>query len=154
MTRQRTYCVFCAVAFGRGRFGVNAEQREPNHQLGFEHILPSLIFGFGAIIQSVLDIPGTLDCDIILNNNTVHMPAGYDKLNDAWTEVNLLYKQIIPYSFIKATFIGLQVKRAICYSLLLDCFSRQGIHSLRQVKWTVSSLKGNSTCSVSPIVEL
>ena len=147
-------CYFCAVAFGRGRFEVNAEQREPNHQLGFEHILPSLVFGFGAIIQSVLDIPGTLDCDMVLNNNTVYMPAGYDKLNDAWTEVHLLYKQIIPYSFIKATFIGLQVKRAICYSLLLDCFSRQGIHSLRQVKWTVSSFKGNSTCSVSPIVEL
>ena len=113
--------LFFAVTCGCGR----SEQREPNHHLGFEHILPSLVFGFGAIIQSVMDLPGTMDCVIILNNNTVYMPAGYDKLNDAWTEVHLLYEQIIAYSLIKAAFIGLQVNNAknesyFCYSALAD----------------------------------
>ena len=98
-------------ALGSGCLEMSAEQREPDHDLGFEHILPSLVFGFGAIIQSVLQIPGTMECNAVLNNSTVYLPAGYDKLNDAWNEVHSLYGQIIPYSFLKALFIALQVSQ-------------------------------------------
>ena len=111
-------------SLGYARSEQKVSSRELLQEYGFEQILPQLVFGFGAVIQAVFQIPGTLDCvsvfnhehlsdrmTIVTHNDTMEFlpPPAHDRLDEAMDEVHQLYQQLIPYAFLKALFLTLQV---------------------------------------------
>lgn len=72
--------------------------------------LPALIlFGFGSIILGLFDIPGSIQCKAILNNNTAILGNASAELNSTWAGVLEEYSLIESLAIVKGTYIAIQV---------------------------------------------
>ena len=86
---------------------VSQDQHDNEH--GIEHLYPLLLFGLGSFILGLFPLPGAIECKHALENNTAYLPAGYNDLNMAWTEVHFLYQLTPYYAVIKNCYISIQV---------------------------------------------
>ena len=71
--------------------------------------LPSVIlFGFGAIILDLFEIPGSIECRHVLHHN-LSLKESNSSLSEAWDQVDLNYTLTVAYAYIKGKYIAFQV---------------------------------------------
>ena len=88
-------------------FEVNCESQADQSTLVI-HLPSMILFGFGAIILDLFEIPGSIECRHVLHHNH-SLKESNSSLSEAWDQVDLNYRLTVAYAYIKGTYIAFQV---------------------------------------------
>ena len=87
---------------------------QPDHQSLIIELVPLILFGFGAMILDLFDIPGAIECKSLLTNGTYEdLYTNHTQLRDVRDEAITDYNLIEAYAILKGTYIAIQVSRKI-----------------------------------------
>ena len=83
---------------------------QPDHQSLIIELVPLILFGFGAMILDLFDIPGAIECKTLLANSTYEdLYTNHTQLSDVRDEAITDYNLIEAYAILKGTYIAIQV---------------------------------------------